>query len=162
MLAQQLIARVYNGIRSNEELWKSTLLIVTYDEHGGFFDHVEPPAAVVPDDYLLEYSFDQLGVRVPTILISPWVAPGVFSEELDHTSVGKYLCDKWNLKPLGKRMAQANTFSSAICRDTPRDDTPETISADLPVQYSASGSNGPEKNENQIALEATLPIRLIR
>lgn len=114
MLAQELIARVYNSIRANEELWNSTLLVVIYDEHGGFFDHVKPPAVVCPDDFQAEYSFDQLGVRVPAILASPWVKAGVWSEQLDHTSVGKYLCEKWGLKPLGERMAQATSLGGAI------------------------------------------------
>jgi phospholipase C len=154
MLAQELIARIYNGIRGNEELWKSTLFIITYDEHGGFFDHVEPPLAVVPDKYLLEYSFDQLGVRVPAILVSPWVEAGVFSDDLDHTSVGKYLCDKWGLTPIGRRMEQANTFASALTRQTPRDDTPVKIHADPPIVMCGAGAGTPDRNENQAALEA--------
>src|SRR5579862_4507594 len=56
------------------DLWNSTLLIVAFDEHGGFYDHVPPPPAEPPDAHQEEYTFDQLGVRVPALLISPWVA----------------------------------------------------------------------------------------
>src|SRR5581483_3675839 len=65
MKAEKLIADVYNALRSSPDLWASTLLIVVYDEHGGFFDHVSPPAAVAPDEKTKEFPFDRLGVRVP-------------------------------------------------------------------------------------------------
>src|SRR5260370_20850810 len=91
MRSQKLIADVYNAIRANELLWKSTLLVVFYDEHGGFYDHVYPPAAVPPDDQQEEYAFDRLGVRVPGILISPWVDARVEPTLFDHTSVLRYL-----------------------------------------------------------------------
>jgi phospholipase C len=118
------MARVYNAIRANEALWESTLLVLTYDEHGGFFDHVEPPSAVCPDGFRAEYSFEQLGVRVPALLVSPWVEAGVWSQQLDHTSVGKYVCDKWRLPPLGRRMAEANSLAGAI-QPALRRNTPE-------------------------------------
>jgi len=79
------ISTVYNAIRNNPTLWKSTALLVVYDEHGGIFDHVPPPSCV-PDGFSaapdqtqvpgLTFLFDRLGVRVPAILISPWVAKG--------------------------------------------------------------------------------------
>src|SRR6185369_4966045 len=64
---QVLIAEVYNALIRNEALWKSTLLVLVYDEHGGLYDHVAPPAAVPPDHHCEEYTFDQLGLRVPAI-----------------------------------------------------------------------------------------------
>jgi phospholipase C len=73
MRAQRLLGKVYNALRKNEQLWNSTLLVVLYDEHGGFYDHVEPPSAIRPDEHTDEYTFDRLGVRVPALLISPWV-----------------------------------------------------------------------------------------
>jgi phospholipase C len=60
MKAQKLLADVYNAIRSNESLWNNTLLVVVYDEHGGFYDHIEPPRAVPPDNHQAEYTFDRL------------------------------------------------------------------------------------------------------
>jgi phospholipase C len=103
MKAQKLIADVYNAIRSSPDLWASTLLVVVYDEHGGFYDHVEPPAATPPDSHHEEYSFDRLGVRVPALLISPHMSAGVVSTPLEHTSLLRYLMRKWGLDPLGAR-----------------------------------------------------------
>ena len=159
MRAQQLIADVYNPVRANEELWHSTLLIVNYDEHGGFYDHVEPPKTVCPDNCQLEYSFDQLGVRVPAVLVSPWLNKGVFSEVLDHTSVGKYLSEKWGINPLGKRMAQANSIGDAFPGLTePRTDTPKNIPRpEVPLAIQAPGKPFPE-NENRVALGALLAL----
>jgi phospholipase C len=76
------IASVYNAIHENPDLWKSTALLIVYDEHGGIFDHVPPPSCV-PDGFVASaqdtgigqpFAFDRLGVRVPAILVSPWVA----------------------------------------------------------------------------------------
>lgn len=128
MKGQKLIADVYNALRANEELWNKTLLILTYDEHGGFYDHILPPAAIAPDDHHEEYTFDQLGVRVPTILISPWVKAGYNSTVFDHTSILKYLIDKWGLNQLGKRTAVANSIAPLIAEiDNVRTDTPLQI-----------------------------------
>lgn len=132
----QLIARVYNAIRANAALWESTLLIVTYDEHGGFFDHVPPPVTIAPDDNTDEYAFNRLGVRVPTILVSPWLEPGVCKTQFDHTSILRYLCDKWGMPPLGVRTTpeagvfQANSFASELNKlSEARSNTPEVIPA---------------------------------
>ena len=83
MQGELFIATVYNAIRQNPDLWKSTALLIAYDEHGGIYDHVPPPACV-PDGFSappdatgvpgLTFNFDRLGVRVPAILVSPWVA----------------------------------------------------------------------------------------
>ena len=119
--AQQLLATVYNSLRRNAELWRSTLLVVLYDEHGGFYDHVSPPTAVPPDAFREEWTFDRLGVRVPAILASPWVDQRVESTHFDHTSVLKYLIEKWDLAPLTARVAGANSIGAAIRRsEAPR------------------------------------------
>jgi phospholipase C len=75
------IASIYNAIRQNLDLWKSTALLITYDEHGGIYDHVAPPSCI-PDGFHapltdtggVPFAFDRLGVRVPSILVSPWIA----------------------------------------------------------------------------------------
>lgn len=67
LAGEALIAGVYNALRANETLWNTSLLCVLFDEHGGFYDHVAPPAAVPPDHHQEEYTFDRLGVRVPAI-----------------------------------------------------------------------------------------------
>jgi phospholipase C len=124
-----LIADTYNALRSNESLWQSTLLVILYDEHGGFYDHVPPPPdAVAPDEHTSAFDFRQLGVRVPAILVSPWCDRGVCHAQFDHCSVLKYLCDKWNLAPLGKRAQAAASVGLAIrITGTARADTPQFI-----------------------------------
>jgi phospholipase C len=75
---EALIANVYNAIRANHGLWESTLLVVVYDEHGGFYDHVVPPGTIAPDGANQDnFPFTQLGVRVPCVLVSPWLPRGV-------------------------------------------------------------------------------------
>src|SRR5580698_10219743 len=106
---EALIATVYNALFQNAELWQKTLLVVLYDEHGGFYDHVEPPAALPPDDHTSEYAFDQYGVRVPAILISPWIDKQVIHDVYDHTSLLKYATEKWKLGALGNRVAAAKS-----------------------------------------------------
>lgn len=128
MKGQKLIADIYNTLRGNEKLWESTLFVIVYDEHGGFYDHVEPPKAVPPGEYKdSEYSFDQLGVRVPALLISPWVRKGVEHTQFDHTSFLRYLSDKWDLGELGKRTAVANSIECALQFDAPITDAPEKL-----------------------------------
>jgi phospholipase C len=115
MKAEKLIADVYNALRANAELWNRTLLVVVYDEHGGFYDHVVPPKAAPPDDHREEYNFDRLGVRVPALLISPWVDRRVEPTPFDHTSLLKYLTEKWGLEPLpSDRIARANSIAVAL------------------------------------------------
>jgi len=128
LAGEALIASVYNAIRANEDLWQKTLLVILFDEHGGFYDHVVPPEAIPPDHHQKEWTFDRLGVRVPAILVSPWVGNGVLHTQFDHTSLLKYLIDKWQLGPLGDRGANAQTFSDAFL-DKPRIDTPDRIPA---------------------------------
>jgi hypothetical protein len=98
-----------------------------YDEHGGFYDHVEPPAVIPPDEHHEEYTFDRLGIRVPAVLVSAWVDRGFDSTPFDHTSLLKYLTDKWGLGPLGNRTAQATSFKRLIGRAMPRTDAVQRI-----------------------------------
>ncbi len=122
--SEKLLADVYNAIRANEDLLKATLLVVLFDEHGGFYDHVEPPAAEPPSpprpDW--DYRFDRLGVRVPALLVSPYAARGLASTPLDHTSLLKYLIEKWDLGPLGDRTARAASIGPLL-GGPPRSDT---------------------------------------
>jgi phospholipase C len=79
---EEFIASIYNAIRDNPDLWKSTVLLIVYDEHGGIFDHVAPPSCVPDTPFIASaadtgtgtpFAFDRLGVRVPAILVSPWI-----------------------------------------------------------------------------------------
>jgi phospholipase C len=133
--------------------------VVLYDEHGGFYDHVSPPSAVPPDSHTEEYTFDRLGVRVPALLVSPWVDRGVFSEVLDHTSLLKVLTDKWGLGPLTARVAAARTFDTALRMDgKPRDDTIASIQMPVNLTLAAGPEAEPESsdwmNANQHAIVA--------
>jgi phospholipase C len=93
---EMFIAEVYMAIKQNPTLWANTALLVVYDEHGGIYDHVVPPACT-PDKFTasanntgtgMPFAFDRLGVRVPAILISPWIPKGtVVDRVFDHASI---------------------------------------------------------------------------
>lgn len=93
---ESLIAEVYMHIKRNPQLWASTALLVLYDEHGGIFDHISPPDCP-PDQFTapanstgtgMEFKFDRLGVRVPAVLISPWIPKNtVVDRVFDHASI---------------------------------------------------------------------------
>jgi phospholipase C len=143
---QRLIARIYNAIRANDALWKSTLLVILYDEGGGFADHVPPPSTVAPDASLDEYTFDRLGVRVPVVLVSPWLARQVVHAPCDHTSLLRSLTEKWGLGPLGARTAQATDVLAALERaPAARTDTPKKIGLDLPGESASPALNTDHK-----------------
>jgi hypothetical protein len=82
-------------VREAPEVWKKTLLIVLFDEHGGYYDHVPPPATAPPDKiagrtdkpFLVPFNFKRLGLRVPAILISPWFQPTVDSTVYSHATI---------------------------------------------------------------------------
>lgn len=124
-----LILDVFNAVRSNPDTWQSTLLVIVYDEHGGLYDHVPPPAAVPPDDHKSidpPFAFDRLGVRVPAVLVSPYIAPGtVISTVFDHSSLAAtarkvFLGEGWENTFLTERDRNANTFEGALTLDAPR------------------------------------------
>ena len=127
MRGDALIAGVYNTLRGNPELFAKTLLIVLYDEHGGFYDHVVPPATIPPDEHTEHYAFDRLGFRVPAIFVSPMLDPGVIHDVFDHTSLLKMASALWpGVTPLGARAKQANDPITALqWRDSPRTNLPE-------------------------------------
>lgn len=97
---QDFLRRVYMAITGNPERWARTVMILTYDEHGGFFDHVSPPAIATPAPDAKSYAaFNSSGVRVPGIVISPLVAPAaIYSQPLDHTSILALLAEKFDPK----------------------------------------------------------------
>jgi phospholipase C len=139
LAGERLVADVYNSLRRSA-LWEKSLLVVLFDEHGGLYDHVEPPPAIPPDNHREEYTFDRLGVRVPAILVSPWVAPGILHDRFDHTSLLHYLTDKWGLPALGDRAAVAPHFRSAIgATGQVRTDTPSRIEVPAPRAVPAKG-----------------------
>ena len=149
------IADVYEALRASP-VWESTLLVITYDEHGGFYDHVFPPDRdILPPDqrtsptpydktnygYMFDdqgrpkrqyqFDFDRLGARVPAVLVSPWLAKGtVEHRRLQHTSVLATVRRMWALRrqPLTAREGQAAPFDDLLeVLDAPRTDCPTTL-----------------------------------
>jgi len=94
---QEFLQEVYRDVSSDPDKWNNTVVIVTYDEHGGFFDHVSPPAVHTEPPAGVRYRpFETLGVRVPAFIISPFVKQGsVYKGLLDHTSILKFIGQKF-------------------------------------------------------------------
>jgi phospholipase C len=120
--------------------WPRTLLIYTYDEHGGYYDHVPPPAAIPPDEIPPELgpedilgSYDIYGPRVPGIVASPYSKPNAVTNVVhDHTSVLATIEAKWNLPALTYRDANAKTVEDFLDLSSPALLEPPTI-AEPPV-----------------------------
>jgi phospholipase C len=129
-LGEKLIHDVYYALQTGPG-WNDTLLLITYDEHGGNYDHVPPPwGAVAPDNSVGEFGFDfsRFGVRIPALLVSPRIAPGtVFRAKkgvIDHTSVLKTIETRWSLAPLTARDKAAPSLGDVLTLATPRTDDP--------------------------------------
>ena len=131
---EKLLYRVYSAVRNSPD-WDKTMLIITFDEHGGCYDHVPPPKTVSPDGIVIPQSqpggsgfgFDRLGARIPAVVISPFTqANTILNDLFDHTSVLKLVmrCNGLGMDGLGNRTAQANDLSAALNIDTVRTDTP--------------------------------------
>jgi phospholipase C len=132
---ERLIKEVYEAIR-NSPLWETSLLIITWDEHGGFYDHVLPPAAVPPGDKNVMggdtnqhgFQFDRYGPRVPAVVISPWIAKNVIDHTLyDHSSIPATLQAIFGLHALTARDAIAFDLTSLVSLSSPRTDTPTKL-----------------------------------
>lgn len=95
---QEFLMQVYNAVTASPSFWRSSVLIVTYDEHGGFFDHVSPPLIPTDPPPGANYErFESLGVRTPAYVISPFVKPSPAHNLFDHTSVLKFLGEKFGV-----------------------------------------------------------------
>jgi phospholipase C len=127
---EQLLADVYASVRNanspNGSNWRNTALLITFDEHGGTFDHVPPPRVPSPTPGApagqMGFTFERAGVRIPTILISAWVEPRtVVTAEFRATSVIRTLRERWHLgQPLTQRDADAADLAPLLNRTTPR------------------------------------------
>jgi phospholipase C len=166
-LGEQLILDVYNAV-SNGPGWEKTLLFITYDEHGGLYDHVPPPSGATPPDDTTsapgEFGFDftRFGVRVPAVLVSPLIPKGtVFRAPgptpLDHTSVLKTIQARWGLPPLTQRDAAAPDVGDVLSLPVARTD-------DLPTGLAAPRSTGANPAEAEVShlqlINAQLTSRL--
>eukprot|EP01006_Ploeotia_vitrea_P014808 TRINITY_DN40578_c0_g1_i1.p1 TRINITY_DN40578_c0_g1~~TRINITY_DN40578_c0_g1_i1.p1 ORF type:complete len:498 (-),score=70.53 TRINITY_DN40578_c0_g1_i1:1133-2593(-) len=146
-IGEALLKEIYEDLRASPK-WNETALIVTYDEHGGFYDHVSPPMDNVPNPdglpakYGPPFNFTRLGVRIPFIVVSPWVnkntlfhAPGVHQKPMEHSqwelsSVIATLDKIFDLPggPMTKRIEWAAHFEDIfLTRKTPRTDLPRHL-----------------------------------
>ena len=132
----QFLGDVVNAVLSGPG-WPATMLIWTYDEHGGYYDHVPPPPAVAPDDIPPALKpgdppgcFDQYGFRVPAGVVSPYAKADFVSHTVfDHTSILKTIEEKWNLPALTRRDANANSLLQLDLQATPAFLVPPDLAA---------------------------------
>jgi phospholipase C len=167
----QLVASIYNALVANDDLFRQTVLVVTYDEHGGFFDHVPPPRAVHPDapgnrrrsreisrrlvSKFVEYGnrpfpFTHLGVRVPAVVVSPWVQDHTVDDTVyDHASIVASLRRLFapTAEPLSRRDRHANDFLHLLAaredNDEPMTPAPCTAYNDTPGALAAAIGTDP-------------------
>jgi phospholipase C len=162
---EAFIKAVYEAIR-NSPVWNNSVLIITWDEHGGFFDHVAPPAAQPPNDKKPEddhnvngFVFDKYGVRVPALVISPRIPKNLVDHRIyDHASIPATIERLFGLKPLTDRDAVANAPTTLLTLPTPRTDAPATVGvaarlASLTVAAPMAAPRHPEASvdEGQVA-----------
>jgi phospholipase C len=131
---EALIKATYEAIR-NSPVWGSSMMIITWDEHGGFFDHVPPPPAVAPGDTapgdqynLYGFGFNQYGPRVPAVVISPLIPRNFIDHRTyDHASIPASLEACFGLPALTQRDANANNLMSLVSLSSPRGDAPMVL-----------------------------------
>lgn len=167
--ADQLVADTYNALRANAAVWNKSVLIVTMDEHGGFYDHVTPsnlPKAALdnfssppPGDsesWVPKFKFDRLGLRVPTLIVSPWVAAGrVDSTPYRHTSILATAIKLFGLRgQLTNRVKTATPFDALFSEPTPRQDTPKTISSVTQIHAPHTFAAGTTSDQAEYGLDS--------
>jgi phospholipase C len=137
-VGQMFVAGFVNQLMASQ-YWMKSAFLLTYDENGGFFDHVAPPQACVPDNIapMLEHGsmqggYDQLGFRVPFVAVSPWAKRHYVSHNVyDHTSVLKFIETKFNLPALTARDANADGLMDLFDFTHPRTDVPVLAQATI-------------------------------
>jgi phospholipase C len=159
-----LIKAVYDIIR-NSPHWEHSILVITYDEHGGFYDHVAPPPAVAPGDvtvlnrFLNVHGFDfrQLGVRVPAVIISPLIPHNIIDHTTyDHSSVPATIAHLFGMEPLTERDRNANSFEHLLSLDLPRKDCPTSLPVPATSIYGCGDSPAVEISKMDEPMEARL------
>lgn len=134
---ERFLNKIFEALKSSPA-WNDTLFVITFDEHGGIYDHVPPPRAENPwpTESVDGYRFDRFGVRVPTILVSPWIeARTVFrsatATPFDATSFMATLLEWYGIPRaswwLGERVNHAPSFAGVFTRSSPRTDRPSFI-----------------------------------
>ena len=149
--AEHDLSVLFDALRTSKQ-WKNMLFIITFDEHGGTYDHARPTPTIAPDEHRTKpgieppFDFTRLGVRIPTILVTPFVEPGtVFRApagspyDFDHTSTISTLLKWAGVDPasagLGARVAVAPSFESVLCDEAHLD----TEHIDVPGDYNGQG-----------------------
>jgi phospholipase C len=124
---------IYEAITSSPN-WPNTVLVINYDEWGGFFDHVPPALAPIPASDAALGSDGRRGFRVPALVISPWSPRGAIAHGLyDHTSVLKMIEWRWNLRPLTIRDASANNLAEVLNFNQPNLTAPSFVVPPGPI-----------------------------
>ena len=146
-VGDNFLRQVYNAIRSNNETWHSTLLIIVWDEHGGIYDHVPPPKVA---DQSLDpgwvstappFNFDRYGVRVPAVIISPYIRKGTVSHELyDHASIPATAAAQFGATAtaISNRERHANTLLSLLDATVRNDDQPDFSAVPVALPHAVS------------------------
>ena len=167
---EELVKQVYEALR-NSPYWNDTMLVITFDEHGGFYDHQSPPATVPTGDdskYAnpnYSFLFDRLGIRVPAIVVSAYTGKGMIigndpgdpGTVFDHTSVLATVGKLFGLAPLTQRDRAANTLEVAINLATPRLLPTEALTA-LPNPAADAGVAGAAGPAQIFAANARAPL----
>ena len=108
-MGQAFVQLVVNALASNPKVWAKTVLFITHDEHGGFYDHVPPPEACEPDNIKPnDFAFDRNGFRVPLLVVSPFARRHYMSHYItDHTSITRFIENRFDLPAMTSRDANA-------------------------------------------------------
>ncbi len=144
---EQFAAKVIDAVMTGPG-WGKTLLIWTYDEHGGYYDHVPPPPAIAPDDIKPDApasqqygGFTRYGFRVPCAVISPWARANYVSHVVfDHTSICALVEAKWNLPAMTRRDANANAMLDLLDFRAPAFAKPPPLARPLLTQKPVSAA----------------------
>jgi hypothetical protein len=168
--SERLMGRIYAAMRRSP-LWEDSVLLVLYDEHGGLFDHAEPPTGV-PSPGRGEYGFDfaRLGIRVPCLIVSPYAPRGASWKPkngfLDHTSLIATLLRRRGEAPLTARDAAAADIWPAMTETSPRTDDADTYQGiqrwldaqELVLSRGLAGPLSPETLEGQSGIDVAKAI----
>jgi phospholipase C len=158
---EEFLRDVYDAVTANPTRWARTAMILFYDEHGGFYDHVSPPLIpyTVRDNGNVVQEFKSLGLRVPAIVVSPLAElGGVVDETLDHTSVLQLLAElftpgqPYSASVEQRRQAGIASVAVGLRRSAPRTDLPRPPMAPIPVR-SALGTRTAPRDTMQEAFE---------
>jgi len=155
---EALVKSVYEAVR-NSPVWDRSVLIITFDEHGGFYDHVAPGPAVPPGDTETTgysefgFKFDRLGVRVPAIVISAHTPKGVIDHTVyDHTSILATVERMYGMGNLTNRDKAANDFQNLLSLETARTDAPTTLNSPATPNFPLACDGDRKVSEDDLAL----------